>query len=280
MKLALIQMESAVGEIAANVQRGVEFVDQACSQGADLVVLPEFWSTGYFPLSVNYDYYDLAATDDGCAMASIKAKARQHGVHIISTIYEEDGPGLYYNTSMIVDPSGAIISKYRKVQVPARRGLEKLYYRGGSKFPVVQIADWKVGIILCYDSLFPEPARCLALNGAELIAVPFGASTTEGMVWDKLMITRAFENGAFVAPCNSVGSFSMHDGDQFQMGGMSLVVNPAGQIIAQAGVTEETIVYAEIDRDEVYDARRKYFFFRDRRPDAYGAITAATEDLG
>ena len=280
MKLALIQMESPVGEIEANVQRGVEFVDQACAQGADLVVLPEFWSTGYFPLSVDYDYYDLAATDDGCAMASIAAKARQHNVHIVSTIYEEDGPGLYYNTSMIVDPNGIIISKYRKVQVPARRGLEKLYYRGGSKFPVVQFDDWKVGVIFCYDTLFSEPARCLALNGAELIAVPFGAFTTEGMIWDQLMMARAFENGAYVAPCNSVGNLSMPDGDLFQLGGKSLVVNPSGQIIAQAGVTEETIVYAEIDRAEVYDVRRKYFMFRDRRPDAYGAITAATEDIG
>ena len=280
MKLALIQMESAVGEIEANVRRGVEFLDRACSQGADLVVLPEFWSTGYFLLSVNYDHYDLAASDDGCAMAAVKAMAKKHGAHVISTIYEEEGPGLYYNSSIIVDPGGAIVSKYRKVQVPARRGLEKLYYRGGSKFPVVQIGDWKVGVILCYDNLFPEPARCLALNGAELIAVPFGASTTEGAIWDKLMITRAFENGAFVAPCNSVGSLSMPDGDTFQLGGQSLVVNPAGEIIAQAGVTEETIVYAEIDRAEVYDARRKYFMFRDRRPDAYGAITAATEDLG
>ena len=279
MKLALIQMESAVGEIEANVRRADQFMDQACAQGAELVVLPEFWSTGYFPLAVDYGYYDLAATDDGCAMASTKAKAREHGVHIVSTIYEEDGPGLYYNTSMIVDPQGEIISKYRKVQVPARRGLEKLYYRGGSRFPVVQIRDWKVGVILCYDSLFPEPARCLALNGAELVVVPFGASTTEGMIWDQLMMTRAFENGAYVAPCNSIGNLSMPDGDAFRLGGKSMVVNPSGQIVAQAGVAEETIVHAEIDRAEVYDVRRKYFMFRDRRPDTYGAITAATEDI-
>ena len=80
MKLALIQMESAVGEIEANVRRADKFMDQACAQGAELVVLPEFWSTGYFPLAVDYGYYDLAATDDGCAMASTKAKAREHGV--------------------------------------------------------------------------------------------------------------------------------------------------------------------------------------------------------
>ena len=280
MKLALIQMESIVGEIEGNVERGCGYIDEACGAGAELVVLPEFWSTGYFPVAVNYDFYDLAAPVTGHAMTRVVAKAREHGVYVVATIYEEEGPGLYYNSSMIVDPNGEIIHKYRKVQVPARRGIEKLYYRGGSKFPVTQIGEWKVGIILCYDTLFPEAARCLALKGAEFIAVPFGASTTEGMIWDQLMMTRAFENCAYVAPCNSVGQVDMPDGDVFKLGGKSLVVDPSGHIIEQAGVEEETILYADLDRAEVYDVRRKYFVFRDRRPDAYGVIATATEDIG
>ena len=279
MKLALIQMQSKVGEIEENVDRGCDLIDQACAEGADLIVLPEFWSTGYFPAFVDYGYYDLAAPDDGLAMTRVVAKAREHGVHIVSTIYEEDSPGLYYNTSMIVDPDGQIIHKYRKVQVPARRALEKLYYRGGSRFPVSRVGDWKVGIMLCYDSFFPESARCLALKGAELILVPFGASTTEGMIWDQLMMTRAFENCAYVAPCNSIGSITMDNGDVFTLGGKSMVVDPTGRIVEQAGVEEETVLYAALDRARVYDVRRQYFMFRDRRPDAYGAITAATEDI-
>jgi len=128
---------------------------------------------------VDYDFYDLAAPADGHAMSRVAEKAREHGVHIVSTIYEETGPGVYSNSSMIVDPQGEIVHKYRRVQVPDRRGLEKLYDRGGSKFPVTRIGEWCVGIIPCYDTLFPEAARCLALRGAELILVPFGASTTE-----------------------------------------------------------------------------------------------------
>ena len=180
-------------------ERASSFIDEAAGDGAQLVVLPEFWSTGYFPLAVDYSLYDLADSEDGKATTAVKEKARQHGVHIASTIYERQAAGLFYNTSMMVNPEGEIISKYRKVHVPARRGLEKLFYRGGSKFPVARVGEWQVGTMLCYDTLLPEPARCLALNGAELILAPFGASTTEGGIWEHMIITRAFENGAYVA---------------------------------------------------------------------------------
>jgi len=279
MKLALIQMQSSVGQVEENIAKASPLIDEACAQGARLLVLPEFWSTGYFPLSVDYSFYDLADGDDGQAMASVKTKAREHEVHIVSTIYERQGPGLFYNTAMVVNPAGEIISKYRKVHVPARRGLEKLYYRGGSKFPVVEVEGWRVGMMLCYDSLLPEPARCLALGGAELIVVPFGASTTEGTIWDQLMMTRAFENGAYVAPCNAVGALEMPEGEPFLLGGKSLIADPSGKIVAQASATEETIVYADLDLQEVSDVRNRYFMFRDRRPDTYGVITTATEDI-
>jgi N-carbamoylputrescine amidase len=94
MKLALIQMESVVGEIEGNVEKGCGLIDQACGAGAEMIVLPEFWSTGYFPVAVNYDFYDLAARVDGHAMSRVIDKARKHGVHIVATIYEEDGPGV------------------------------------------------------------------------------------------------------------------------------------------------------------------------------------------
>ena len=130
MKLALIQMESTIGGLEKNVDRASSFIDEAAGDGAQLVVLPEFWSTGYFPLAVDYSLYDLADSEDGKATTAVKEKARQHGVHIASTIYERQAAGLFYNTSMMVNPEGEVISKYRKVHVPARRGLEKLFLSG------------------------------------------------------------------------------------------------------------------------------------------------------
>lgn len=279
MKLALIQMESAIGGLDENIAGATRFIDEAAGEGSDLIVLPEFWSTGYFPLAVDYSFYDLADSESGKATTAVREEARQHGVHIASTIYERQGPGLFYNTSMMVDPKGEIVSKYRKVHVPARRGLEKLFYRGGSKFPVAPVGEWRVGTMLCYDTLLPEPARCLALNGAELILAPFGASTTEGGIWEHMIITRAFENGAYVAACNAVGELHLPDGESFTLGGKSIIVDPEGGIVAEAPASGETVVYGEIGLDRVNDVRNRYFMFRDRRPDAYQVITADTEDI-
>ena len=279
MRLSLIQMNSKVGDIESNVAHADALIDEAAGSNPDLIVLPEFWSTGYFPLSIDYSFYDLAAVEDGLAMTSMKEKAREHDVHIVSTIYERAGAGLFYNTSMIVNPQGEIILKYRKVHVPARRGLEKLFYRRGSKYPIAEVNGWRVGVVLCYDSLFPEPTRILALKGAELIVVPFGASTTEHSIWDQVMVTRAFENSCFVAPCNAIGDLSMPDGSPFNLGGKSLIASPKGRIIAEGGATGEEIVNGELDLAEVEDVRRKYFMFRDRRPDSYGVLTMASEDV-
>ena len=180
---------------------------------------------------------------------------------------------------MFIGPDGEIVGKYRKVQIPAFRGIEKLFFRPGSKFPVFPMNGWRVGIMLCYDTFFPESARCLALGGAELILVPFGASDTEKSVWREMMITRAFENGAFLAACNSVGAVPMTDGDTFVMGGRSVIVDPLGQVVSEAGCTDSEIIYGEIDRHEVEAARKRYFMFRDRRPDAYGIISTPTEEI-
>ena len=279
MKLALIQMESTIGGLEENINRASRFIDEGAGEGAELLVLPEFWSTGYFPLAVDYSFYDLADSEDGRATAAVKKKALQHGVHIASTIYERQAAGLFYNTSMMVNPEGEVISKYRKVHVPARRGLEKLFYRGGSKFPVARVGEWQVGTMLCYDTLLPEPARCLALNGAELILAPFGASTTEGGIWEHMIITRAFENGAYLAACNAVGDLRLPDGDGFTLGGKSIIVDPEGSIVAEAEAAGETIVYGDLNPDRVSEVRNRYFMLRDRRPDAYDVITTATEDI-
>ena len=168
MRLTLIQMNSRTASRNENVERACAFVDEAAHQNPDIVVLPEFFNTEYFPQYRDYRYMDYAEADDGFTQTRMKEKARQHGFHIVSTIFEIARPGLNYDTAMLISPQGEIVGKYRKVHPAAYLSLEKIYFRGGSSFPVFRVGDWTVGFSTCYDNLFPESCRCLMLHGAEL----------------------------------------------------------------------------------------------------------------
>ena len=197
---------------------------------------------------------------------------KQHGVWIVSTIFELARPGLYFDTAMLIGPDGGIAGKYRKVHPAALLSLEKIYFRGGSSFPVFQVEEWKVGFSICYDNLFPESCRCLAIRGAELIIAPYATPVDEP--WENFLTTRALENGVFLAPCNHVGQEG-----EWRMSGKSMIVTPRGKIAVQASGTEEEIISLDIAREDVFTARRSFPLFRDRRPDVYQAITAPMEEF-
>lgn len=270
MKLSLIQMNSP-DDRDVNMARAEELIDAAAEERPDLIVLPEFFNTIYFAQYRDYTYIDLAERDDGPTMTAIREKARTHRCHIVATIYEEEAAGLYYDTAIVVDPNGDTVGKYRKVQPAAVQSLEKLFFRYGAHFPVFRVGDWRLGINICYDTLFPESARCSALNGADLIVVPFAAP--KQVLWRDVMRTRAFDNGVWFAPCNKVGT----EGEWTFPGG-SMIIDPYGEVVADAG-DEETTIHAEISLDAVTAARRRYPMFRDRRPELYGPICANTEDI-
>jgi len=202
----------------------------------------------------------------------MRARAKDLKVWIVSTIFEVERAGLYYDTAMLINPAGEITGKYRKVHPAALLSLEKIYFRGGSSFPVFRLGEWTIGFSICYDNLFPESCRCLALNGAELIIAPY--ATPVATPWENFLTTRALENGAFLAACNHVG----REGE-WHMSGKSMVVDPLGEIIAKASDVNEEIVLAAFDREQVIQARRRFPLFRDRRPDAYGSICRPTEEL-
>ena len=272
MRLSLIQMNSKTASRDENLERACTFVDEAARRRPDLVVLPEFFNVEYFPQYRDYRYMDYAETDEGYTQTRMKDKARQHGIYIVSTIFEMARPGLYYDTAMLINPEGQIVGKYRKVHPAAYLSLEKIYFRGGSTFPVFRVGDWTVGISICYDNLFPESCRCLMLHGAELIVAPYATPVSDP--WENFLTTRALENGVFLAACNHVG----REGD-WVMTGKSMIIDPLGKILVQAGGEVEQLISADIDRDAVIQARRRFLLARDRRPDAYGAITKATEEL-
>ncbi len=272
MRLSLIQMNSRTGARDENVARACAFVDEAARQDPDIIILPEFFNTEYFPQYRDYGYMNYAEPEDGYTQTRLKQKAKQHGIHVVSTIFEMARPGLYYDTAMLINPQGQIIGKYRKVHPAALLSLEKIYFRGGSSFPVFRVGEWTIGFSICYDNLFPESCRCLTLHGAELIIAPYATPVADP--WENFLTTRALENGVFLAACNHVGKEG-----EWIMSGKSMIIDPLGKILTQAGPTEEQIVTAECDREAVIRARQRFPFARDRRPDAYGAIVMRTEEL-
>src|SRR5215813_3203664 len=272
MRLTLIQMNSLAAARDENVERACAFIGQAAEAGSDLVVLPEFFNVEYFPQYRDARYMEYAETEDGYTQTRIRERARRHGIFVLSTIFEMARPGLYYDTAMLFGRDGALVGKYRKVHPAALLSLEKIYFRGGSSFPVFRVEEWVVGISTCYDNLFPESCRCLALNGAELILAPYATPIADP--WENFLSTRALENGAYFVACNHVG----REGE-WVMSGKSMVISPRGRILQQASGEAEELVTVEIERGEVVDARRKFPLFRDRRPDAYSAICCATEEL-
>jgi N-carbamoylputrescine amidase len=272
VRISLIQMQSRAGAREENVARACQEIARAAAGGARLVVLPEFFNVEYFPQYRDYRYMEYAETEEGPTTRQMREAARAHGLWIVSTIFEMERPGLYYDTAMLIAPDGRITGKYRKVHPAALRSVEKIYFRGGSSFPVFDLDDWRVGISTCYDNLFPESCRCLAVRGAELIIAPYATPIDDP--WENFLTTRALENGVYLAACNHVGQEG-----EWRMSGKSMIISPRGKIIVQASGTEEDLISAECQREEVVRARREFPLFRDRRPEVYGAIATPVEEL-
>jgi len=271
MRISLIQMNSKERDRDFNVEKACRRIQEAIQDHPDIIVLPEFFNTEYFPQYRDYKYIQYAEKDDGYTISRLRELSKKNSVHIVATIYEEERPGFYYDTAMVIDPEGNITGKYRKVHPSAVKSLEKIYFKGGSKFSIFVINGWKVGIIICYDWRFPESVRCLALQGAELVIIPFATPTID--MWPKALPTRAWENGLYIATCNKVGK----EGDWDFPGGSS-VVDPEGNIIKSAGNNEETIT-ADLDLSLIYQARIKSPIFRDRRPEMYKIISTFEEEI-
>jgi predicted amidohydrolase len=270
LRLALIQMQSRADARDENVAKALGSIDEVAEEKPDLVVLPEFFNHEYVFQYRDYAYIDCAEPEDGYTITAVREKAREHAVTICATIFEEQGPGVYFDTAFMIGPSGEVFGKYRKTHPAAVQSLEKIYFRGGTLFPTWNVKGLRVGVIICYDHVFPETARCATVNGAELILGPFAAPAFP--TWDPLMTTRAFENGVYLAPCNKVGL----EGD-WVFGGRSLVVDPFGEIAARASDEADDTIVVEIDREKVYAARRRWPMLRDRRPEIYGPLTSADE---
>jgi N-carbamoylputrescine amidase len=272
-------IESVDKQKEAMIEKHLGLLNEAARKGAKLVCLQELFYGPYFCAEQDARWYKLTEkVPDGPTVKLFQERAKELGVALVLPVYEEELTGVYYNTAALIDTDGKFVGKYRKNHIPhcAPGFWEKFYFRPGNLgYPVWELPSLgvKVGIYICYDRHFPEGARALGLNGAEIVFNP--SATVAGLseyLWKLEQPAHAVANGYFVGAINRVGTETPWKMGEFY--GQSYFVNPRGKIIAEASRDKDEVVVADLDLDQIEEVRRTWQFFRDRRPETYEALTA------
>ncbi len=261
----------------ANLDHQMTMVEDAAKQGVQMLCFQEIFTTPYFCAEQQTRWYEaVEKIPDGKTVKMMQDVAKQFGMVLIVPIYEEEMSGVYYNSAAVIDAGGEYLGKYRKTHIPhVNPGFwEKFYFRPGNLgYPCFDTAFARIGVYICYDRHFPEGARCLGLNGAEIIFNP--SATVAGLseyLWKLEQPAHAVANGYFVGAINRVGYEAPWNIGEFY--GQSYFCDPRGQIVAEAARDKDELVVADLDFDMIREVRNTWQFFRDRRPDAYGQIVA------
>ena len=274
VRSALIQTFGSMS-MEENVERQIDLIEKAAAQGAQITCLQELSTGPYFCQVQDPKFYDFAEpVPDGPTTRRMQEVAKKHNMALIVPLYEQEQSGVYYNTAAVIDADGAYLGKYRKTHIPQVKGFwEKFYFRPGNLgYPVFQTKYAKIGVYICYDRHFPEGARCLGLNGAEIVYIPSATSRGLSMhLWKIEQVSHAIANGYWVGTINRVGVEPLGDNDFY---GTSYFCNARGEIVAQASDRDEEVLVAELDLEKNREVRNVWQFYRDRRPDMYGPIAA------
>ena len=256
-----------------------DFTRKAAAQGAQVICFQELFYGPYFGITQDPKYYAYAEAVPGPTTARFAALAKELGIVIILPVYEEDQPGVLYNTVAVIDADGSYLGKYRKHHIPhLPKFWEKFYFRPGNLgWPVFDTAVGKVGVTICYDRHFPEGWRTVALNGAEIVFNPNAtAPGVSNRLWELEQPAAAAANGYFVVATNRVGLEDNEYGDEaVNFYGSSYVVGPDGNFVGEIGsTTEPELLIRDLDLEQIRTVRERWQFFRDRRPEAYAPIVA------
>jgi beta-ureidopropionase len=259
----------------AMIDKHIALIAAAAKEGAQVVCLQELFSGPYFCAEQQARWYELTErVPDGPTTKLMAELARQHQIVLVVPVYEEDLTGVYYNTAAVIDADGRYLGKFRKMHIPhcAPGFWEKFYFRPGNLgYPVFETRVGKVGVYICYDRHFPEGARCLGLNGAEIVFNP--SATVAGLseyLWKLEQPAHAVANGYFVGAINRPGFEEPWRIGEFY--GQSYFCDPRGQMLAVGKRDNDDIVIADLDLDVIREVRNTWQFFRDRRPETYGSI--------
>jgi beta-ureidopropionase len=269
--------DAAIADIkSAMIDKHVALIGQAAELGAQVTCLQEIFYGPYFCAEQDTRWYQSAERiPDGPTIKLMQTLAKKHSMILVVPIYELDMTGVYYNTAAVIDEQGAYLGKYRKHHIPhCNPGFwEKFYFKPGNLgFPVFDTSAGKIGVYICYDRHFPEGARELGLNGAEIVFNP--SATVAGLseyLWKLEQPAHAVANQYFVGAINRVGIEAPWNIGEFY--GQSYFCNPRGQIMTEASRDQDEVVVADLDLELIEEVRNTWQFFRDRRPESYQKIT-------
>jgi beta-ureidopropionase len=257
----------------AMLDKHLPLIEEAAKKGVQILCLQEIFNGPYFCPSQDKRWYAAAETVPGPTTEVMQGLAKKHNMVIVVPVYEEEMRGVYYNTAAVIDADGKYLGKYRKQHIPQTSGFwEKFFFKpGDGGYPVFKTKYATIGVYICYDRHFPEGARCLGLNGAEIVFNP--SATVAGLsqyLWKIEQPAHAVANGYYVGAINRVGTEAPWNIGKFY--GHSYFVNPRGQIIAEASEDKDEVVVADLDLSMIDEVRQTWQFYRDRRPEAYDEL--------
>ncbi len=282
-RVALIQMRCST-DPDDNLRRACAMLREAGSKGAQVTCLPELFKTQYFCQTEEAARFDLAEPIPGPTTEALAAVARETGMVVVGSIFEKRAAGVYHNTAVVLDADGTLRGRYRKMHIPDDPlYYEKYYFTPGDLgFTTFATRFARVGTLVCWDQWYPEAARLTALKGAEILFYPtaigwhpaekaeFGAA--QASAWETIQRSHAIANGVYVGAVNRIGHEGATDGG-LEFWGSSFLADPFGRIVAKAGHDTEEVLIAECDPRLQEETRRNWPFLRDRRIDAYAAIS-------
>jgi len=295
LPVALIQERAIIDQGRGNAEANLAVIEtrvaEAAKRGARLVLLQELHNGPYFCQHESVHEFDLAETIPGPSTECLGALAKQHGVVLVSSLFEKRATGLYHNTAVVFEKDGSTAGKYRKMHIPDDPGFyEKFYFTPGDiGFEPINTSVGRLGVMVCWDQWYPEGARMMALAGAELLLYPTAIGwdpedeqpekDRQRNAWILSHRGHAVANGLPVLSCNRVGHEASPLGTSgIQFWGSTHVLGPQGEFLAEANQNEPEILMCEVDMERSEHVRRIWPFLRDRRIDAYGDLLKRYRD--
>jgi N-carbamoylputrescine amidase len=273
VRAALVQA-SWTGDKESMIKHHEEQARLAAIEGAQVICFQELFYGPYFCQVQDAEFYEYAESVPGPTTERFASLAAELGLVIVLPVYEQEQPGVLYNTAAVIDADGTYLGKYRKHHIPNLPGFwEKFYFRpGNSGYPVFDTAVGKVGVYICYDRHFPEGWRALGLGGAQIVFNP--SATSAGLsnyLWQLEQPAAAVANEYFIGAINRVGTEELGDDDFY---GTSYFVDPRGQLVGDAAARDRgDLIIRDLDLSLIEQVRNTWAFYRDRRPDSYGDLT-------